>query len=168
MGYCIGCPDTVAFCAGYDAYVTSVLEASPEVGPRPDNMTSKEPWTTKTGDDGGKETINETCLLQTAYSARWLLQEGNEDVTRAGFMATMHIDLLPAWQGKGWGRVLLESLVQSLRQSREEGRGDCGRGVWLGVSADNKGAIRFYEKMQFRVLEREGAEKKGVCMVREI
>ncbi|KAH7311635.1 acetyltransferase [Stachybotrys elegans] len=153
VGYCIGCPDVKAFCEAYDGYVRNVLEGSKEVQ-RPADMTTKQPWTV----DG---VINETCLSQTAHSAQWLLVEGNEEVLREGYGATMHIDLLAEWQGQGWGRRLIERFVEEAGGRRGSG----GKGIWIGVAGDNAKVVPFYEKMGFRVWRWEAGN--GICMVKD-
>ncbi len=64
------------------------------------------------------------------------------------YPAHLHIDLLPDLQGKGCGRMLLETLLAALAT-----RG-CP-GIHLGVSGTNTGAIAFYKKMGFSILEEE-------------
>lgn len=59
------------------------------------------------------------------------------------FPAHLHVDLLPAAQGGGHGRRLLETLFDALHA-----RGVPG--VHLGVSAQNPGAIAFYRHLGFR------------------
>lgn len=60
----------------------------------------------------------------------------------AEFPAHLHIDLHPRVQGQGWGRRLIETLSDALRE-----RGVPG--VHLGVSERNTGAIEFYDKVGF-------------------
>ncbi|GGS84339.1 GNAT family N-acetyltransferase [Nonomuraea spiralis] len=60
----------------------------------------------------------------------------------------LHIDLLPRWQGAGWGSRLVARLLQALDE-----RGS--RGVHLGVSARNTRAVAFYTKLGFTELKRE-------------
>ena len=52
----------------------------------------------------------------------------------------LHIDLLPAVQGRGWGRRLLEVLFEALRA-------DGSPGVHWGVSTRNHNAIAFYRHL---------------------
>ncbi|HLP08902.1 MAG TPA: GNAT family N-acetyltransferase [Opitutaceae bacterium] len=59
--------------------------------------------------------------------------------------AELHIDLLPAAQGRGWGRRLIERFCAEVRA-----RG--ATGVRLGVSERNAGAIAFYERIGFALL----------------
>ncbi|KPM39607.1 hypothetical protein AK830_g6941 [Neonectria ditissima] len=62
VGYCIGCPDTAAFVAGYASYVTAVLD--PTLDLRPDPLAPPEPWTAADG------SVNAACLAQMAYDPR--------------------------------------------------------------------------------------------------
>lgn len=62
------------------------------------------------------------------------------------YPAHLHIDLLPAAQGQGWGRRLLDRFFSALRD----------RGVpavHLGVSEHNQRAIHFYEAVGFHLIE---------------
>ncbi len=61
------------------------------------------------------------------------------------YPAHMHIDLLPEYQGKGWGTKMLNTLFDTLKQKNV-------RGLMLMADIDNKGAIRFYERNGFTVL----------------
>jgi ribosomal protein S18 acetylase RimI-like enzyme len=61
----------------------------------------------------------------------------------------LHIDLLVRAQGRGYGRRMLERVMDHLRR-----RGSPG--THLGVSVFNTGAIKFYEKLGFRELTRAG------------
>lgn len=66
----------------------------------------------------------------------------------------LHIDLLPRAQGRGYGRRMLEQVIDSLR-----GRGSPG--AHLGVSSLNTPAIGFYQRLGFRELIRVGSEADG-------
>jgi len=59
----------------------------------------------------------------------------------------LHIDLLPRWQGGGWGRRLIETLIVALEAAGS-------RGLHLGVATANTRAVGFYERLGFSVLER--------------
>jgi GNAT superfamily N-acetyltransferase len=63
------------------------------------------------------------------------------------YPAHFHIDLLPELQGRGWGRALVETLLEELRNRR------CP-GIHLGVSANNTGALAFYTRLGFSILEK--------------
>ncbi|MDR3114982.1 MAG: GNAT family N-acetyltransferase [Treponema sp.] len=66
----------------------------------------------------------------------------------SSYPAHLHIDLLPAIQGQGVGKALMHSLFTAL-----ERRG-CP-GVHLGVGKANTGAIAFYGKRGFSVLQEQ-------------
>jgi len=62
------------------------------------------------------------------------------------YPAHLHIDLLPCLQGKGQGRVLMDKLFNELTRKGVSG-------LHLGVGSSNAGAIAFYKKMDFSILE---------------
>jgi ribosomal protein S18 acetylase RimI-like enzyme len=66
----------------------------------------------------------------------------------------LHIDLLPRAQGHGYGRAMMEQLMDRLRQSGSPG-------VHLGMSAVNDRAYGFYRNMGFHELMREGEGTAG-------
>jgi hypothetical protein len=76
-----------------------------------------------------------------------------EAAVAARFPATLHIDLLEGWQGKGWGGRLLERTVRALEGEQEKNAVAGGGGVWIGVAADNGKVVPFYERMGFRLWE---------------
>jgi ribosomal protein S18 acetylase RimI-like enzyme len=63
----------------------------------------------------------------------------------------LHIDLLPRAQGRGYGRQMIERIMDALAQ-----RGSAG--AHLGVSELNTRAFRFYQHLGFEELTRVGAE----------
>lgn len=66
-----------------------------------------------------------------------------------GYPAHLHIDILPAGQGHGWGRRLIGTLIDQMRSLAIPG-------VHLGVGARNTRAIGFYEHVGFqRIREAE-------------
>ncbi len=62
----------------------------------------------------------------------------------------LHIDLLPRAQGRGYGRQMMEQVMDRLR-----GRGSPG--AHLGLSINNTRAHGFYERLGFRELIRAGS-----------
>jgi ribosomal protein S18 acetylase RimI-like enzyme len=62
------------------------------------------------------------------------------------YPAHLHIDLLPRAQGQGWGRTLMNTFLERLRELEVPG-------VHLGVGKSNLGAIQFYERLGFERLE---------------
>jgi ribosomal protein S18 acetylase RimI-like enzyme len=63
------------------------------------------------------------------------------------YPAHLHIDLLPRAQGQGWGRTLMNTFLNRLRELEVPG-------VHLGVGKSNPGAIQFYERLGFMRLEK--------------
>jgi len=66
----------------------------------------------------------------------------------------LHIDLLERAQGRGFGRRMMEMVMDKLRQNGSPG-------AHLGVSMMNKPAFGFYQKLGFRELLRVGEGKDG-------
>ncbi|MFO7631421.1 MAG: GNAT family N-acetyltransferase [Caldilinea sp.] len=67
----------------------------------------------------------------------------------AAYPAHLHIDLLPVAQGQGWGRRMIQTLLERMRQLGVSG-------VHLGVGKRNIGGIQFYERVGFhRVIDAE-------------
>jgi ribosomal protein S18 acetylase RimI-like enzyme len=64
---------------------------------------------------------------------------------KSKYPAHLHINLLPEYQGKGYGTEMLETLFAALKE-----RGI--NGVMLLASAENKGAIKFYKRNGFKTL----------------
>lgn len=73
--------------------------------------------------------------------------------TQEGLMATypshLHIDLLPRLQGQGWGRRLIDTLLDRFRATGS-------RGVHLGVATANTKAQAFYHVVGFTKLDDDG------------
>jgi ribosomal protein S18 acetylase RimI-like enzyme len=67
----------------------------------------------------------------------------------------MHIDLLERAQGRGFGRRMMDEVMDRLRR-----RGSPG--VHLGVSVRNVPAMGFYGRLGFRELIRVGTDRDGV------
>lgn len=68
---------------------------------------------------------------------------------RKKYPAHLHIDILPAYQSKGAGTALMDTLKAHLRT-----RGVSG--VFLCVGKQNSGALRFYKRNGFQVLDVRG------------
>ncbi|MBD7956201.1 GNAT family N-acetyltransferase [Microbacterium sp. Sa4CUA7] len=66
--------------------------------------------------------------------------------------AHLHIDLLPELQGQGWGRRLIDTLSDALRAQGVAA-------LHLVASADNTGALAFYDRLGFeRVPSHDGVQ----------
>ncbi|MEO5873682.1 MAG: GNAT family N-acetyltransferase [Streptosporangiaceae bacterium] len=70
----------------------------------------------------------------------------------------LHIDLLPQAQGKGYGRSLMEALLEELAATGSPG-------VHLGIDARNAGAQQFYPKLGFGEVYRD---EHVVLMARDL
>ncbi len=66
----------------------------------------------------------------------------------------LHIDLLPRAQGRGFGRRMMDQVMEQLRQ-----RGSPG--AHLGVSMLNTRALGFYQRLGFKELLRVGEGNDG-------
>lgn len=84
-----------------------------------------------------------------AWLLRWIASPPGVPQFAARFPSHLHIDLLPSVQGGGWGRRLIATLVEALRD-----RGSLG--VHLGVAGDNTHAIGFYRHLGFEEIESGG------------
>ncbi|KAH7930738.1 acyl-CoA N-acyltransferase [Leucogyrophana mollusca] len=58
----------------------------------------------------------------------------------------LHINVLPGYQGKGYGRQLIGTAVQYLG-------GEGFKGVWLGMDPRNTKAAAFYQRLGFKPFE---------------
>jgi ribosomal protein S18 acetylase RimI-like enzyme len=76
----------------------------------------------------------------------------------ADYPSHLHVDLLPGWQGGGWGRHLLETLFRALTRTGSSG-------VHLGVARRNERAIGFYRRMGFTELD---GDEGGLTMGRRL
>lgn len=63
----------------------------------------------------------------------------------------LHIDLLPRAQARGYGRKMIETLMERLRSHGSPG-------VHLGVSGRNPRAAAFYRRLGFHELVRTGSD----------
>lgn len=68
--------------------------------------------------------------------------------------AHLHINILPEYQRKGWGRKLIQTAARHLEH---EGKHAIGGKVWLGMDPRNTEAKAFYTKLGFKDIEGPGA-----------
>ncbi|WP_405373599.1 MULTISPECIES: GNAT family N-acetyltransferase [unclassified Microbacterium] len=130
-GYIVGTPDTREF---EDWFARTWWPRFAGRWPRPAEERSRQ--------DG---------LLRYAYGRR-----AGAEPFGATHPAHLHIDLLPHVQRQGWGRRLLQSLVEALQRQGVHR-------LHLVASADNAGAIAFYERLGFTPMPaHEGARAFGM------
>ncbi|WP_371478685.1 GNAT family N-acetyltransferase [Kitasatospora sp. NBC_00315] len=121
VGYVLGTSDTVRFVAGFrERWLPQVGHLYPPPAGEPAD---------------GDELM--ALLLHTPE--RMILPE------LADYPAHLHIDLLPEHQGRGWGRLLMETFLAALH------RAGAGR-VHLGMVSVNTGARAFYDRLGFHVV----------------
>jgi ribosomal protein S18 acetylase RimI-like enzyme len=132
-GYALGAFDSRAFYARYESEWRPGLYSR---FPRPTGL--RDEWT----------------LLQQVYDLYhhpdYFCPEPYEK-----YPSHLHIDLLPRAQHRGYGRRMLEQLMEQLRM-----RGSPG--AHLGLSALNTAAFGFYEILGFRELIRVGEGRDRV------
>jgi ribosomal protein S18 acetylase RimI-like enzyme len=129
VGYCIGAADTISFAQRWrDEFVPSI---DPAVVPRPGTVT----------EDPEMETEDIKGLRKAAYEGECSDLLGWNEVLDE-YPAHMHINFLPEYQRRGFGRELIGRLL-------DEVKGQGARGVHLGMARHNVGARAFYGKIGF-------------------
>lgn len=122
VGYILGTADTPRFAEAFrTVWLPLVAARYPEPAAPP-------------------STPDETTALLLHHPERMVRPE------LAAYPAHLHIDLLPAWQGRGHGRELMRVFLGALRD----------RGVpavHLVMATANKQARAFYERMGFHVVD---------------
>lgn len=131
LGYCVGTADTVAFARACEWRWWPELRRAYPLEPE-----------RRASDQGLVEMIHHPPVTDPAVVA--------------DFPAHLHIDLLPAAQGRGAGRALIERFLDALVDVA------CP-GVHVGVAEDNARAIAFYRRVGFADLARaEGTRLMGM------
>jgi GNAT superfamily N-acetyltransferase len=79
----------------------------------------------------------------------WLIHHPSRTPRRitAPYPSHLHIDMVPRFQGKGWGKRLIDTWLGAMKD-----RGS--RGAHLGVGFTNERAVRFYRTYGFTEAER--------------
>lgn len=75
------------------------------------------------------------------------------------YPAHLHIDILPEYQGKGYGSLMMEALLQKLSSTKV-------KGIMLTADSDNYGAIRFYKRFGFHTVI--SIKNAGIVMAKNI
>ena len=72
------------------------------------------------------------------------------------YPAHMHIDILPEYQDKGFGTMLVNTLIRHLKNKNV-------KGLMLIVDSNNQNAVRFYKKNGFKEIRQlAGAKVMGM------
>lgn len=130
VGYCIGTADTEAFAERWRAEFVTTID--PVLFPRPEVQTA-DPAMEREETRGFRHALwNAECSA---------LQAWPEELKK--FPAHMHIDILPGFQRKGWGSVLIGTLFDAVRRQG-------ARGIHLDMVRWNETGRNFYEKIGFR------------------
>lgn len=139
VGYIIGTPDTKIFVERYrKEYLPTIT-----------NITTDTSATARADDDGdGDGDELRRMFEKILLNPEEMLQPAAPDFIPC-YPAHLHIDILPEFQGKGFGGRLMEIFLRKVRACG--GGGACG--VHLGMRQDNVAAGRFYKRCGFRVHE---------------
>ncbi|MFE6888525.1 GNAT family N-acetyltransferase [Streptomyces sp. NPDC057694] len=122
VGYVLGVPDTADFAARFRTqWLPRVTGAYPPV-------------------EGAARTPSQEMIGLLHTPERMVRDE------LAEFPAHLHIDLLPPWQGKGYGRTLMHTLLSALHEKGVPA-------VHLCMVRANTPARAFYDRLGFRLLE---------------
>src|SRR5437764_5817513 len=126
LGYVLGTPDTAAFVRAYRERWMPHLDGR---YPEPPQSTA------------GPPASREDEMIALHYRPERLLWPGLE-----AYPAHLHIDLLPPFQGGGYGRALMETFYAAAARAGAPG-------VHVTVSTANTRALGFYDRLGFRRLE---------------
>ncbi|MEV0641062.1 GNAT family N-acetyltransferase [Streptomyces sp. NPDC050619] len=122
VGYILGTVDTPRFVEGFRAkWLPLVAERYPKTGIPP-----------RTPDD--------EIVPLLHHPERMLVPEV------AGYPAHLHIDLLPEWQGRGYGRALMETFLDALHKKAVPA-------VHLSMLTANTPARSFYDRLGFHEID---------------
>lgn len=127
VGYVLGTADTEAFVQWYSS------SWAPRFGPG-----YAEP-------EGAARTPEEQLLAVFHHPEHMLRRE------LAGYPAHLHIDILPPYQGSGWGRRLMGAFLDAAAKAGAPA-------VHLGVGAANEHAQGFYRRLGFHEIDVPGAQ----------
>jgi ribosomal protein S18 acetylase RimI-like enzyme len=126
VGYVLGTADTVRFADWYrDTWLPATAGRYPEPADPP-------------------VTPDEAMLTLHRHPERMVVPE------LADYPAHLHIDLLPQWQGKGWGRALMARFLAGLHAAGV-------KQVHLGMQPSNVRARAFYDRLGFHEIPIPGA-----------
>ncbi|KAF2456844.1 hypothetical protein BDY21DRAFT_286731, partial [Lineolata rhizophorae] len=150
VGYILSTPDTEHFVNAYlKDYVPNLDE---EKLPMPKDLDKPVDF----------DRDLEDSLLRILYSP----EKDTPELIKT-YPAHFHIDILPPFQRKGFGSILMQTLLRHLKDSGV-------RGVHLNMVASNEGAKVFYSKKGFKLCLRASCNEVSVrdnqtlCLVRQL
>jgi ribosomal protein S18 acetylase RimI-like enzyme len=131
VGYVLGTADTARFLDVYRRdWLPGLLERWPAVSAAPATA--------------------EERMIAFLHSQR----EGELPPELGAFPAHLHIDILPGYQGHGWGRALMNAFLHRLHEAGVPA-------VHLSVSPANTNARAFYARLGFEPIVIGGQESQG-------
>ncbi|KAH7410477.1 GCN5-related N-acetyltransferase-like protein [Phaeosphaeria sp. MPI-PUGE-AT-0046c] len=133
VGYIIGTSSTSSFVTRWRSEFVPTIDSA--IVPPPNTPCSDPAMQTDDVKNFRAAVYNADCSMLLPYPE-----------VLAKYPAHVHIDILPEFQGKGYGRKLVEAWCEKVR---EEG----ATGVHLDMVKDNVGGRKFYEKVGFGVCE---------------
>lgn len=131
VGYCIGAADTAAFAQRWRDVFTPVVD--PVLVPKPD-VRSDNPLMERDDIKGFRHAVyNASCSM---------LQPWSQTLQR--YPAHLHIDILPEYQRRGYGSLMINTFLEAVKS-----RG--ANGVHLDMVQHNVTGRAFYEKIGFQI-----------------
>ena len=136
VGYILSTPDTASFCHGLNSMYVPKLDV---------NLYTLPISETSDGAQIAGIRSKQKSLLDGLHNDQYSMVYSSFSEPLKGWPGHLHIDILPSHQRMGFGKKLLDTLMQNLRSQ------SC-TGVYLGMVASNEDAGRFYEANDFRRL----------------
>jgi GNAT superfamily N-acetyltransferase len=152
VGYIIGTPSTTEFASRWEDVLIPIVD--PKLVPK---------------DDQPGETELVRGLKKELYGAGCsMLQKLPEVLER--YPAHLHINLLPEFQGRGFGPQLMSAFLVKMREFGVTG-------VHLGMVRGNVGARRFYENLGWTLCDQVldggdsgevGRDGDAICLLKDL
>lgn len=90
-----------------------------------------------------KDNLKKICKLSPLWAFFAFFTPVKYSLLGGKYPAHLHIDILEDYQSSGYGKKLMSSLLEHLKQNGV-------KGVMLSCSSDNSRAIAFYKKFGFK------------------
>lgn len=147
VGYTIATPSTPKFVSEYRSKLLPIVKSQYNI--KPDS-----PTTQINNVSVGDESDLARQFRELIFNPEHMLHEDYPNLV-GEHPAHLHIDILASHTGQGWGEKLINTLLAKLRA---EGV----KGIHLGMSAANRRAGKFYDRIDFvRFDEMEEEGEKG-------